>query len=97
MDESKAATVCVIFRSFIRPYASANAQQGFRRSYPQKHSNLLDKFSWVQNPVRVEDVFEFAMELADHPAGRVRPPALFGQTNTVFAGDNTAPGQHLRE
>src|ERR1700730_8917732 len=37
------------------------------------------------------------MEFARDIAGGFRPPAFFGETDPMLAGDNTAPLQHLCE
>src|ERR1700724_1775933 len=37
------------------------------------------------------------MQLANWLAGCVRPPTLFSETYSVFAGDHAAPGQDLRK
>src|SRR5713101_4491281 len=55
----------------------------------------VDKFSRVQNPFRVEKLFELPMQVAHHLTGRVRPPAFFGQADSVLAGDHSTPGEYL--
>src|SRR5438105_3000537 len=54
-----------------------------------------DEFPRIQNPVGIENLFELAMKIAHRLAGCVRPPAFFGQTDSVFAGNDAAPGQDL--
>src|SRR5436309_1389320 len=54
-----------------------------------------DEFPRIQNPIRIKDLFELAMKIAHRLAGRVRPPAFFGQTDSVFSGDDAAPGHDL--
>src|SRR6202022_5008645 len=50
-----------------------------------------------QNAVRIDNLFESAMESARNFGGRLRPPAFFGETNPVLAGNYPTPLQHLRE
>ena len=58
---------------------------------------LVNKFSRIQNSVWIERLFEPAVQLARHVAGRLRPPAFFGHADSVFASNYAAPSQHLCE
>src|SRR6266536_6029962 len=45
----------------------------------------------------IKRLFELAMQLTHDFARRLRPPALFRQTDSVLARDHSAPRQHLRK
>src|SRR5258708_4040913 len=73
----------------------------FSESMPMRGSTGTaargDKLPRIQNPQRVECGFEGGVDGAANGRGRLRPPALLGQADAVFAGDDAAPGEHLRE
>ena len=56
---------------------------------------VIEKFARIQNIVRIESLFQTAMKVTRDLARRFRPPAFFCQTDSVFACDHAAPGQHL--
>ena len=58
---------------------------------------LVEKFSGIQNSVRVEDGFQFLMYVPSDFARRLGPPAFLRETNSVLARDHPTPGEHLRE
>src|SRR6266480_4332026 len=58
---------------------------------------VVNKLSRIQNPVGIESLFQAAMHLARNFAGRSRPPAFFGEANSVLARDHAAPCKHLLE
>src|SRR5438552_5249167 len=58
---------------------------------------LVNKFSGIQNSVWIQRVFEAAMQLARHVAGRLGPPAFFGQADPMFACNDATPRKDLRE
>src|SRR3954451_13489043 len=55
----------------------------------------IEKFSRIQNTVRVESALDRAMELARDVARCLRPPTFLGQPDSMLARDDTAPRQHL--
>ena len=56
-----------------------------RVTQSQGGSGLVNKFSPIQDPVRIKCVFELAMQLAHDIRRRVRPPAFLRQTDSVLA------------
>ena len=58
-----------------------------RNGVVQSHRRwgLVNKFSRIQDPVRIERAFELAMQLAHGIRRRVRPPAFLRQTDSVLA------------
>src|SRR5260370_15593075 len=68
-----------------------------RVTQSQGSSGLVNKFSRIQDPMRIERMFELAMQLAHDVSRRVRPPAFLRQADSVLACDHSAPRQHLRK
>src|SRR5205814_6187493 len=80
-----------------RPRAEENAARGravstYRGRVPPLKSH---EFSWIQNVIRIESLFQAAMKIACNVARCLRPPAFFCQADSVFACDHAAPPQHL--
>src|ERR1041384_729134 len=61
----------------------------------QREGRLVKKFSRVQNSERIENGFEFTMQIARDIGGRLRPPAFLRETNPVLAGNDSAPCENL--
>src|SRR5205807_7864071 len=57
----------------------------------------IEEFPRIQDPVWVENFFQLAMQFAHRFARCIKPPAFFGQADSMFAGDDSAPRQHLCE
>ena len=74
----------------ILPETTANSKMFYNKVE-------LNKFSRIQNPVRVERRFNDEMELAGFRGNRLRPPAFLRQADAVFARDAAALGDHPAE
>src|SRR6058998_2640027 len=60
-------------------------------------SELVNKFSWIQNVAWIENLFQLAVHVAHDAIGRLGPPPHFCKTDAVLAGNDPAPAQHLGE
>ena len=82
-------TSCLLYSSFTMTRMRANRGEFQMRrnrvSQSQGSSGLVNKFSPIQDPVRIKCVFELAMQLAHDIRRRVRPPAFLRQTDSVLA------------
>ncbi len=56
-----------------------------------------NKFSRIQNAVRIERGFDSVMQVLRFLGDRLRPPAFFSETNTVLASDRAAARNHPAE
>jgi hypothetical protein len=57
----------------------------------------LHELSGIENALGIKSVLDGPVQGTSFLGNRQRPPALFGQTDAVLAGDGAAPGNHLRE
>src|SRR4051812_33762249 len=71
--------------------------QSSPRSTWLRRDKLVQKFAGIQNPTGIKKLLQIAVKLTRNIRGGLRPPAFFGQANSMFARDDTTPGQHLGE
>ncbi len=64
---------------------------------PVARGALIEKFSWIQNIIWIESPLERPMKVARNGTAGFRPPAFLSQPDSMFAGNDSAPLQYLRE
>src|SRR5690349_22654493 len=45
---------------------------------------VVEKFSWIQDSIRIESLFQASVDVTDDVACRLRPPPFFLQTRSVL-------------